>query len=841
MKLLPRLKISQKLPVVVAGAALIASAVVGLGAYLIAANTVTTMTEDKLRTVAAQRVTALENLLHGIKSDLIVTAASGGTVSAIQNLAAGWPQIGDDPTAILKDAFIAKNPNAADQRDLLDRGKLNKGITFDMAHQRLHPGFRGQLHAHGYGDIYLFDPAGTLIYSVMKQDDFATNFVSGPYADSPLGRAFQTAAAMTEPGQIVFVDAAPYAVTPGMPASFMASPVFNGEQLIGVLAFKMPSTTIAEMMGNKLGLGESGETFFVGTDHLFRNDSAFSPENDVLATTFATPDVDAALSADQTSFGRSSDYRSMPLVTVTAPVNFEGTKWALVAAIGEDEAYAPLISMRNSILLGSAAVVALSILFGLLFSRSIAKPISRLNTTMDALAQGDLSVEVSGKERHDEVGAMARSVEVFRENALKISSMTDEERAASERRRIERTAMMQELQSSFGEVVDAAVDGDFSKRVPANFADAEINKLAASVNNLVDTVENGLRETGDVLAALAEQNLSVRMTGEHRGAFARLKDDINAVIDSLNRFVGGLKHTSNSLRTATREILSGANDLSERTTRQAATIEETSATMETLSATVVENARRAESASEMAQSVSQTAADGGAVMNRATDAMERITASSGKISNIIGLIDDIAFQTNLLALNASVEAARAGEAGKGFAVVAVEVRRLAQSAAEASSEVKALIEQSGSEVAAGSKLVSEAAAKLGAMLDAARQNRELLSSIADDNRAQAAQIAEVNVAVRTLDEMTQHNAALVEETNAAIEQTEAQAVELDRIVEVFTVDGARASVRAPATAPAPVAAERQGGIRAAQEKLKSAARSYLSHGNAAVDEEWSEF
>ncbi len=180
MNLLPRLKIAQKLPVVVAGAALIASAVVGVWAYMIAANTVTTLTEDKLRTVAAQRVSALEDLLESIKSDLMVTASSGGAISAIQNLAVGWPQIGDDPNAILKDAFITKNPNPIEQRDLLDQGKLNKGITFDMAHQRSHPGFRSQLHAHGYEDIYLIDPAGNVIYSVMKQDDFATNFVSGP-------------------------------------------------------------------------------------------------------------------------------------------------------------------------------------------------------------------------------------------------------------------------------------------------------------------------------------------------------------------------------------------------------------------------------------------------------------------------------------------------------------------------------------------------------------------------------------------------------------------------------------------------------------------------------------
>ncbi|HVW92110.1 MAG TPA: methyl-accepting chemotaxis protein, partial [Devosia sp.] len=241
---------------------------------------------------------------------------------------------------------------------------------------------------------------------------------------------------------------------------------------------------------------------------------------------------------------------------------------------------------------------------------------------------------------------------------------------------------------------------------------------------------------------------------------------------------------------------------------------------------------------------------GGRVMNEANAAMERITASSAKISNIIGLIDDIAFQTNLLALNASVEAARAGEAGKGFAVVAVEVRRLAQSAAEASSEVKALIEQSGTEVTSGSKLVADAAQKLAAMLEAARSSNELMDGIAKDSREQASAIEEVSTAVRQMDEMTQHNAALVEEINASIEQTEAQASDLDRIVEVFTLEdvGMPASRQTPAPAPAKsaAAAPARGGIKAMQERVKQAAKSYLAKGNTAgntalKDDDWSEF
>jgi len=219
----------------------------------------------------------------------------------------------------------------------------------------------------------------------------------------------------------------------------------------------------------------------------------------------------------------------------------------------------------------------------------------------------------------------------------------------------------------------------------------------------------------------------------------------------------------------------------------------------------------------------------------ANAAMERITTSSGKISNIIGLIDDIAFQTNLLALNASVEAARAGEAGKGFAVVAVEVRRLAQSAAQASKEVKVLIDQSASEVKGGSRLVEEAATKLVAILEAARSSNQLMDGIARESREQASAIEEVNTAVRQMDEMTQHNAALVEETNAAIERTESQATDLDRIVDIFTIEDSGQS-RRPAPAPVPEAAPAQPHRRTAQ-----AARTYLSKGNAAIAAEWSEF
>jgi methyl-accepting chemotaxis protein len=485
------------------------------------------------------------------------------------------------------------------------------------------------------------------------------------------------------------------------------------------------------------------------------------------------------------------------------------------------------------LMVGGLVIIALG-LAGLLLSRLITKPIPKLAGAMEAIAEGNYDAEVPYINQGNEVGVMARAVEVFRQNGLRVSQMSEAEAARIVADQENRQKMMSELQSAFGEVVDAAVGGDFTRQVMVEFPDPELNVLAAAINNLVSTFNRGVTEIGHVLGAMANTDLTERMEGDYEGAFATLKSDINAVADKLTEVVGQLRHTSGSLKTATGELLSGANDLGERTTRQAATIEETSAAMEQLAGTVLQNAQRAKEASANAAQVTRTAEEGGLVMDAATSAMERITQSSAKISNIIGMIDDIAFQTNLLALNASVEAARAGDAGKGFAVVAVEVRRLAQSAAQASSEVKVLIEQSTGEVKSGSKLVGDAAGKLRSMLEAARGNSGLLESIANDSREQASAIEEVTAAVRTMDEMTQHNAALVEETNTAIEQTEAQATELDRIVDVFRIEQQRMPVQERDLAPA-------AGARGVQQRLSAASGRLTTRGNGALARDWSEF
>ncbi|MFN4211063.1 MAG: methyl-accepting chemotaxis protein, partial [Devosia sp.] len=439
-------------------------------------------------------------------------------------------------------------------------------------------------------------------------------------------------------------------------------------------------------------------------------------------------DVDgakAALAGFETSFGALEG--AMEAVSDTIQSGNGRNNDAVASAI-QMSRIANIVGMAIILLLAAGMLV--------LSRRFVVAPMTAMTQSMQGLAEGQLDVTVPEHQPVREMAAMASTLGVFRaalQSRAELAASAD----AAAQQTARRASQSLQLNRSLADVVGAAANGDFSRRVETSFDDGELQEVAGAVNNLVRVVDTGLSETSGVLGALARAELDQRVRGSYQGAFSQLKDDTNAVADRLTEIVSQLRGTSAALKTATGEILSGANDLSERTTKQAATIEETSAAMEQLSSTVVDNAARAEAASKKAGSVSRAAEEGRVVMHQATSAMERITESSSKISNIIGLIDDIAFQTNLLALNASVEAARAGDAGKGFAVVAVEVRRLAQSAAGASAEIKQLIEQSVNEVAGGSRLVSDAAERLADMLASVMDNHTALDAIARASREQA--------------------------------------------------------------------------------------------------------
>ncbi|MEM9725801.1 MAG: methyl-accepting chemotaxis protein, partial [Pseudomonadota bacterium] len=457
-------------------------------------------------------------------------------------------------------------------------------------------------------------------------------------------------------------------------------------------------------------------------------------------------------------------------------------------------------------------VAALSLLIGaglaLLIARSVTTSVRRMAADMRALSQDDLDVEIRGAEQSHELGLMAQALVVFKQNALEVRRLAAEKAQADAALAEDRQRMMAELQSAFGAVVAAAVKGDFSVRAPENFADAELNDLAAGVNRLLDTVGEGVDETGRVLAQVAAGNLRERMGGEFDGAFDDLRRNVNDTVERLAELVGQIASTTESVSHSAAEITEGADDLASRAEQQASSLEQTAATMEEMSASIKSNADSSSSANSLAAEATARAASGGEIVQGAVAAMNGIESSARQIADIISVIDGIAFQTNLLALNAAVEAARAGDAGKGFAVVASEVRALAQRSSEASRDIRQLIETSAQQVASGVALVTETGASLDGIVAAIAQVEEAIGAIASASVEQAASVQEISAAISHMDQMTQQNASVAEESASNARELEGGARRLGGLIAYFdlgerpraqnsqTNDGAEAAVDA---------------------------------------------
>jgi methyl-accepting chemotaxis protein len=347
-------------------------------------------------------------------------------------------------------------------------------------------------------------------------------------------------------------------------------------------------------------------------------------------------------------------------------------------------------------------------------------------------------------------------------------------------------------------LLQAAVAGDFSRRLSMEGKQGFFVTLATGINQLMDTVSVSLNDLARVLNAIARGDLTEKIEADYGGLFGQLKDDTNTTVERLREVVGQIKEASEAINTAAKEIAAGNSDLSARTEEQASSLEETASSMEELNATVKQNADNAREARDLAGSSNQVAEQGGAMVSRVVETMGAIQESARKISDIIGVIDSIAFQTNILALNAAVEAARAGEQGRGFAVVASEVRSLAQRSAQAAREIKALIADSVDKVDDGARLVNEAGQTMEEVVTNFQKLSVLVTGISEASQEQSSGIEQVTQAVSQMDEVTQQNAALVEEAAAAAESLEDQSRNLVQAVSVFRLQAGGATLRGSA-------------------------------------------
>jgi methyl-accepting chemotaxis protein len=460
----------------------------------------------------------------------------------------------------------------------------------------------------------------------------------------------------------------------------------------------------------------------------------------------------------------------------------------------------------------------------------LSRPIKEVTKAIKEVANGNFDAEVPFPGRKDEIGEMAAAVAVFKENGLVIKRMNAQEAAMR--------ARSDDLQSSMSVAVAAAAAGDFSHRIDKDYQDESLNQFAGNVNLLLSSVDAGVNETRRVIASLADGDLTQTMRGNFQGAFAELQQNVNNTFVTLQSTMREVRETTEAMNGNTNELRSASDDLSKRTEQQAAALEETSAALDQITAVVQNSTTRAQEASVMVSEAKENAGRSGIVVRNAVDAMGRIEQASREISQIINVIDEIAFQTNLLALNAGVEAARAGEAGKGFAVVAQEVRELAQRSAKAAKDIKALITKSGDEVQVGVKLVQATGEALGEIGTRVIAINDHIHSIATAAQEQSTGLKEVNTAVNQMDQVTQQNAAMVEETTAATHKLSAEADGLLRLISRFKVSNT------PLAAPVAVARreEHRPVASPARRAMGSVARAFGGNAAAATAEQsWEEF
>ncbi|OOG75904.1 methyl-accepting chemotaxis protein [Sinorhizobium sp. A49] len=399
------------------------------------------------------------------------------------------------------------------------------------------------------------------------------------------------------------------------------------------------------------------------------------------------------------------------------------------------------------------AVAAFIVLGAILYAiRGIARPIQIITRSMAGLANGDTATAIPYGARKDEIGEMARAVEVFREAAISNLQLEEDAKVQRSQAEAERRRVTEEAEAA-----------------------AQIRLQEATAG-----LATGLRR-------LAAGDLAFQLNEPFAPDFEQLRHDLNQAVAQLADTLAAVSSSSGSIDSGAREVSQSADDLSRRTEQQAASLEETAAALDQITVNVGSSSKRTNEARAIASQANESAHKSGAIVSGAVDAMGRIEHSSSQISNIIGVIDEIAFQTNLLALNAGVEAARAGDAGKGFAVVAQEVRELAQRSANAAKEIKDLIRNSAAEVQSGVKLVRETGEALRTIEGFIVTINQHMDAIAVSAQEQSAGLSEVNTAVNQMDQVTQQNAAMVEEANAASATLAQEAGRLRELIARFTL------------------------------------------------------
>ncbi|MGH1423668.1 MAG: methyl-accepting chemotaxis protein [Pseudooceanicola sp.] len=726
------LKLVVKLPLIIMGLSMLMAVALTFTAYIDSKNIMNEQIEDKFRGVLQDRLGKVEALLNEAESDLLTQAENPTITAAMASFSLSWKAAGESARQTLQADYVRNNPNPVGQKDSLN--STGSGTQYDIVHSKYHPYLRAFLKAHGYYDIFLVDQTGNVVYSVFKEPDYATNLETGQWRDSDLAKAWRKSKDMSPRG-VTVTDFNRYEPSNGDVAGFIATPLVGREgQRQGVLIFQMPIDRLNAISENIDGLGQSGHVFVIGDDFRMRSTAKIEGGPRVLDQVERLPVVEAALRGAKPHFETVTGLAGHEAQAMAARLEFEGLTWVVVVEQTVEELLTPLVTLRNTLGVQATGLAIAIGLIGAIVARGVSKPFVGIGTALSGMRDGDYDSEIPYRDRLDDVGDLSRNLDDLREKL----AVGERARSEQDRRSAEQRAVVEQLSTS--------------------------------------------------IAKLAEGDLTAGIENEFASDYELLRTGFNRAIQQLNETITSLLGATAEIDTNAREVENASNELSQKAIEQAASLEETAAAITELSASVKSTADAAGQADKVMNRAKEDAEVSGQEVNRAMTAMDRISTSSQKITQVTSVIEDLAFQTNLLALNAGVEAARAGEAGRGFAVVASEVRALAQRSSDAAKEINALIQESADNVVDGVELVEKAGKGFEKLMDDFEQVSESVSSIAAAAREQSVGLSEINTAVDQLDGVTQKNAAVATEVHSTGKMMVNEAAKLNRISAMFRVD-----------------------------------------------------
>jgi len=689
---LTNIPISKRLPAIMILMIIVTVAGLTTFAYKQESKELIHQVEIKLDGIRSDRAIALTDYLNSIRQDLRINTENPTTVQATKEFTSAWRALGGDQTEALQDLYIKRNPFPTGEKEKLDFA--NDGSAYSKLHAKFHPYFRKLQQERGYYNVFIFDTQGNLIYSVFKELDYATNMNTGQWKETDLANSFRAAMAAQQKSDQFFFDFNPYAPSADAPASFISQPIVEEGKIIGVMAFQMPIGKINHIMNNKTGLGETGEAMLVGSDHLMRSDSRFSEESTILSKSIESKAADYALSG-QKGHGVFMENGEEMEMSYT-PLNFMGTKWALLVTQANSEVLEPVNHLLILLIIGAVVMTAIMAVFALIVARSISKPIVTMTGAMNELAGGNTDIMVPAKDQKDEIGEMADALEVFRTNAIEkaqaeVAAKQVEEQAAKDKKEAMETLASTFEQSVAGvlEAVQQAVEATQAKaQAMSEQTDSAVqnaNTVASSAEEMnvnVDTVSAGAHELSKSIEEISGQVARSNEISQKAVKTAKESgEQVRELVTATDR-IGNAVSLIN-------EIAEQTNLLALNATIEAARAGEAGKGFAVVAAEVKDLAQQTAEATEEISSTIQAVQD---ATNRSAGSIDVVTETINEIAHVVAAISAAVEEQSAATHNIS---GNVNEAATATADVARNITNISQSvtqSGEASREVSQLVQ-----------------------------------------------------------------------------------------------------------------------------------------------------